>query len=256
VNRRTTRYVSASGPIHPRVASGGTFRVDARGTANHAALHAARSQLGPGLRRQLHPARTPAANARQRFPSLLRLAPAASGLAIAALAGVWTPFVVGCVVSAAWFALRRRPDAADDPMSAVDLGAPELDAFDRQLADAAGELTAPQRATLCEIKALIARLARERGGDDDTAAIEDQVYAAACVRRYVPELLAAFLAVPADARTALIPAANASALELLSQQLELLRCELEVRRLRSVRAATGVLVRQQRTRRVPRAVRE
>jgi hypothetical protein len=237
--RRPPRYLSAHGPVSARTAAGPGRTPLARLAPNHAARHACRTQLGPGLRRQLRPVGTSRRTLR-RWLGIAALLVAVGGLPLAAMLGAWTWLIAGAVMVGAWLAYRFKPR---DVQHAPELGltARELEAFDRRLADIAGDLTDAQRTTLRDIKVLIARLLTDRGTEDGPFAIENQVYATACVRRHVPELLAAYSAVPAALRSAPDVATNATASDLLTVRLARVHAELGTRWLHAARRATRAL---------------
>lgn len=238
--RHPPRYLRANGPVNARTSAGTVRPRLAPTAAHHAARRACRAQLGPGLRRQLRPAAM-SSHALQRWSGRAALLVAVGGLPLAAWFGAWAWLTAGAVVTGAWLAYRFTPrEVRCTP--ALGLTATELEGFDRRLADIAGELTDAQCATLREIKALIAQLAADRGTEDGPAAIENQVYATACVRRYVPELLAAFAMVPASLRS-VSDSAAASASELLSAGLARLQSELGARWLHAARRAKRALER-------------
>lgn len=245
MTRRSPRYLSANGPINPRTSAAAQDTRSATGGVNLAARQRGRAQLGPGLRRQPWLTRTGGTPPLRRGLDWLALSGLTGGLALAVLHGTWLWLVLALVSSGAWLVLRAR--ARDNPSApGLGLGAAELDAFDRLLAAVAGELTDAQRAALRQIKTLIVEIAGRSDATDAPFAFDDQLYAIACVRRYVPDSLSAFVAVPVALRGDPTLASGNCAEELLMQQLELLRSELQKRRLRAARGAVGPLLRQQR----------
>lgn len=246
MTRRSPRYLSANGPINPRTAPAATdTRRAGAAPRSFAVRQRCRAQLGPGLRRQ---AALPPAAGRHSLRRALRWL--ASGVLIAsaslaALQGTW-PWLAAAIAAAGACLLLRLPPDADRDAAGVGLAAAELDAFDRLLAAAAGELSEAQRATLREIKSLIAEIAGGAGAADAACAFDDRLYAAACVRRYVPDSLSAFLRVPVALRCDRSLAGGDSAEALLTRQLALVRAELQRCRVRRARRSVGALLLQQR----------
>jgi len=142
----------------------------------------------------------------------------------------------------------RKPDSVLDAAPA----APMLDAQCIQALDRAFEQLAPEVPPalvqpMAEFKQLIVRIARHpaAGGADEFFTHEDRMYVVECVRRYLPDSLQSYLAVPKAQRA--LPLADGDSPEgLLASQLALLRAELEQREAKLARSAAEQLVRQQR----------
>lgn len=100
---------------------------------------------------------------------------------------------------------------------------------------------------LAEFKQLVARIARhpQSASTDEFFTVEDRLYVVECVRRYLPDSLQSYLAVPRSQRAVAL-ADGGSAESLLASQLDLLRSELEQREAKLARSAAEQLVRQQR----------
>lgn len=225
MTRPPPRYVGTTGPLLAR-ATPRTPRPAAH-AATLAAAHAARLQLGPPLRHRLRSARGAAAGPWLRAFGVLAAAVACFGLPAAAWFQAWGWLAAGGLLVGAWlgFRLRVRRDAA---ARAGELSAQDLEAFDRLLFGAAAGLRESHRHRLCGIKSLLVQLAVQHP-DEDPARIEDRVHAGHCVRRRIPELLAAFLAIPPALRDEVQPGAGIHANQQLEDQLAVLQAGLLAR---------------------------
>ena len=243
MTRRSPRYLSANGPVNPRTAPTAQHTRGAVGASpDLVARQRCRAQLGPGLRRQPLPKRTGVAPTLRRALGRLALGVSIGSLALAALQGTCLWLLAAVAASGVGWVLRSGARATQ-ASAGIGLDTRELDAFDRLLAAVAAELSDAQRTALRDIKTLIVEIA---GQADAAAAFDDQLYTTACVRRYVPDSLSAFVAVPAAMRADPTLASGGSADALLTQQLELLRAQLQKRRLRAARGTVAPLLRQQR----------
>lgn len=232
------RYVSAAGPVSPRVRNSALPGVRHAGDATP--RRAWRAQLGPGLRHEWRDLAAPAARWTARRIAVGVLLCVLAALIVAAWPSTWMPLAAMALgATAVVLRLARRSAGA----ATLDLECAELDAFDQLLAEVAADLDARHLALLRDLKAALVRLAR--GRDDDPVQLEDRAYLAACVRRYVPALLRAFVAVPAAVRSAPIDA-GCDALEVLAQELALILSDLQARERRIAARATRELLQARR----------
>jgi len=111
----------------------------------------------------------------------------------------------------------------------------------------APEVPEPIAVQLTSLKKLIVRIARHANTAvvDENFTMDDRLYLTECVRRYLPDTLQSYLAVPREQRDAAMLEGQ-SAAQLLSGQLDLLRAELEKRETGMGRSAAELLLRQQR----------
>lgn len=243
VNRRTAgRQLQEPPPVNP--------------LAQERLLAArARNQLGLSLAEQV------------RLESTVRAGPigagAIAGAVVAAVGGValllaWLQqslllIALGVVMllAGAWLVLRSQRSASmasDVPPPVALFDAASLAALDRALEDVGPELPDAAMAELGGLKLLIVRIARQgnAAGVDENFTMEDRLYVKECVRRYLPDTLQSYIAVPRNQRAAAILEDSQSAGELLLVQLAMLRAELEKREARMARSAAEQLLRQQR----------
>jgi hypothetical protein len=210
----------------------------------------ARNRLGASLAEQL---RAPAARAKAPVTPM-----AVSGGILAACGAVglflaWlqaAPLVAvgsgGAVAGglALLRAGRRAPAVAETPATPL-FDPASVEGFDRAVQQLAADLPADVAQALLEIKQLAVRMARHAGTPDEYFQLEDRLYCNECLRRYLPDSLQAWLAVPAGQRDAPL-AEGRSAQALLLQQLAQLRAEMEKREHKLARGAAEALLRQQR----------
>ena len=250
-------YVAADRPVNRRTA-GRQLRLQPQpvNSAVQARLAAAqaRNRLGPALAGQIRlgVAEAPRAPMRKRaivggmlaaagaialFLALLQASPLLAAAGAAALLGGLT---------LAWRSTRSRAvESAPAPMPLFDEAS--LLALDGALDQMAPEVPEPIAAQLTSLKKLIVRIARHANTAvvDENFTMDDRLYLTECVRRYLPDTLQSYLAVPREQRDAAMLEGQ-SAAQLLSGQLDLLRAELEKRETGMGRSAAELLLRQQR----------
>ncbi|MCU0755673.1 MAG: hypothetical protein MUE46_11220 [Xanthomonadales bacterium] len=140
-----------------------------------------------------------------------------------------------------WRERSRRPEARDALPSLYDPR--HVASFDAAIG--AVEDTLPELAPrLRDLKQALARISGLVSAGARLGS-EDQLFLNECLRRYIPDTLEAYLAIPVAART-LTAAAPESPLQLAQQQLGLLQQELELREQQLLRDAAEALHRQQR----------
>lgn len=259
------RYASAERPVNRRTASPHE-RVAAATQAPPARVRQqlqsaqARRLLGAPLARQLsqQSSHRSAAPAHHALLAVMALAPLGSGAgAVGAVLGWQQASVIGMAAGVALFiggatatawALRARRRARPDVDAAPTRPVFEPEALaqlDRVMGALAPQLPAETLARLVAIKSVLVRMAPllATARTDEHFTPDDRLYIAECVRRYLPDLLQAWLAVPAHLRT---EGAEPSAQALLDEQLDLLHIELRQREQKLGRGAAEPLLRQQR----------
>jgi hypothetical protein len=155
----------------------------------------------------------------------------------------------GGALSLAATAMLWRARARPEPSQAA--AVPLLDdaalrRLDDALATIVAELDDATAADLMEVKAVIARLAAYRPTVNEHFTMDDRMYVVECVRRYLPDSLKSYLAVPREHRQAPTVAEGQTAAAMLREQLQLLCAGLRQREERAARGAAGQLLRQQR----------
>lgn len=157
--------------------------------------------------------------------------------ALAALAGS----------GAAW-RFRRAPGGPVPELPAMPLlDEAAIRAFDDAVLRVTPELPGEAAQALVALKHLIVRIARAPGatGADEHFTFEDRMYVGECVRRYLPDALQAYLAVPKAQRAA--PVADGQTPQaLLLGQLEMLGEALRERERKLARRAAEALLQQER----------
>lgn len=248
------KYVASDRPVNRRTAGRQPLPPQPVSPVVQERLAAAkaRSRLGPPLAEQVRLAGAAAA----RVP-LDPVAVIGGFVAAASTVGLFVAWLQASPLFAAaggagllaglvlaWHS-RRPPPAASTP------SAPFFDDACLQALDRALELLAPEvpdaiAARLTALKQLIVRIARQGSAMvDENFTMDDRLYMNECVRRYLPDTLQSYLAVPREQRS--VPMLEGqSAIELLESQLGLLRVELEKREARMARSAAEQMLKQQR----------
>ncbi|RZL64052.1 MAG: hypothetical protein EOP81_09765 [Variovorax sp.] len=266
--RPDPRYASASRPINlrtaPREAPAVPPQVHASVRQRLQSTHA-RQLLGTPLHRQLGqpPLQTGPRRPASRRHAVLGLAP------MVALVGAWlawppsTPtalaagglLVAGGLGAAAWAlvdghrARQARAGSAAPVAPAFDMQAlVRLDAVLEELAPLAPPATLVQ---LGELKATLVRVAPllATAPVNELFTLDDRLYMAEAVRRYLPDSLQGWLQVPAHLRDTPGDGDGDEALSaqaLLDRQLTLLQAELHQRERKLGRGAAAKLLQQQR----------
>lgn len=245
-----SRYVSASGPVNRRTAARGAPRSVNPALQQRLQRRQLQQTLGAPLSRQLAAA-SAATMADQGLAvasifsvvgAAILLWPPAGLLALGSGAGL----LLSGIASGAWWWKRRQQALTTDPALPW-FDAPSLEALDRVLETVAPQLSASTLERLLALKASFVRLAplMLRGGISEHFTLEDRLYVIECLRRYLPDSLETWLAVPETAREAGGDDAP-SAQALLEQQLELMQAELKKREQGLLRAMTEAMEKQQR----------
>lgn len=262
--RPDPKYASAEGPVNRRTAAW-RDRLAERASANprvqqHLLNAQARHVLGAPLGQQLEQQSSHRSTARRMgaHHAVLSLA------AIAGLVGAWmawrqagaTGLAAGstlllCSAAAAVWGLRARR-RAQPPSDATPAG-PVFDPKALAQLDQVLELLAPQvpadtLVRLAGLKSTLVRMAPllVKVQVDEYFTMDDRLYIAEFVRRYLPDTLQGWLQVPAHLRATPGQGGSPSAQALLDQQLALLQGQLAQRELKLGHGAAERLRRQQR----------
>lgn len=254
MNERDPKHLVGSRPVNRRTAPRQAVAPKVAAVAVERVRAAqARNRLGAPLAEQL---RVPAAGAQQP----LRATAVAGG--IAAACGVLGLFLAwlhgsplagvagaGGIAGGLLLARTGRRRAAGVPeLPATPLFDPaSVEAFDRAVQQLAADLPPAVVQPLTQFKQLVLRMARQPGAGnvDEHFQLEDRLYANECLRRYLPDSLQAYLAVPREQRET--PLADGHTPQgLLLQQLALLHAQMETRETKLARGAAEALLRQQR----------
>lgn len=259
-HKNDSRRAFASAPINQRTAPRQVVKPPPLPASLQARAQKARQRqlLGPSISELV--ARRPADPVRQRdklhlgviaaaicavaATSALVLIRTGTGLALAAALGI--------LGGASWLWQHRSRRATGTALSAP-AGPPPFDTDALRRIDEAFEATAaivpePVLAALAALKAAAVRVALALNGSDINGEFtaEDRMYVIECIRRYIPDTLAAYLQVPAAQRSLPSSMATKTVNDLLQEQLTLLQSELEHREQHLQGSAVEALLRQQR----------
>lgn len=248
-----SKYVGADRPVNRRTA--GALR-PAQAPVNSASQErlktvAARARLGAPLA-EIAQAQSHASSARLRplaiFGAMLgTVGGVGLGLGWLEASILWLGGGAGLTLAGAAMLWRARPQPAGAQPAAMPLlDAEALRRVDDALAVVITELDDATASELLALKAVIARLAACRVSVDEDFTMEDRMYVVECVRRYLPDSLQSYLAVPREHRATQPVAEGRTAAAMLQDQLKMLRAGLEQREERAARSAAAQLVRQQR----------
>ncbi len=250
MSRPPPRYIAATGPVNRRTARRASTPAVAR-PVEQERINAARIrvQLGAPLSQRMR--RRPG-DTRFGRKHVLAVLLTAAALALLFLAGVqqrWSILAIGiAMLFMAGLVLRSRGEAEVAAATTAWLPESALHAFDRVLLTLAGEIEPQHRELLCEIKSAVIGITNTSTANtrDEHFNADDRHYVIECMRRYVPDSLTAYLAIPKAQRDVPLAPSTATAVDLLTQQLTLLRDELRLREIQAARSVTTELLRQQR----------
>lgn len=258
MSQRDSKFVVGGKPVNRRTAARqGAAPASQASPVAQERLQVARTraQLGAALSEQLRAAAPRQRRHLSRSAAAAGMAGAAGATALflgwlqasAPLLGAGLAAVVGGL-ALGWKSRQPRGDDLAAAQAASPLLAPEsVDALDRALEAMAPELPLTLAQELAQFKQLVVRIARHpaAGGTDEHFTLEDRLYVNECVRRYLPDSLQSYMAVPRAQRGAAL-AEGQSPQALLHAQLALLRGELERREALLARSASERLLQQQR----------
>ena len=248
-----SKYVTADRPVNRRTAGVHLAEPQAANGAAQERINAvaARARLGRPL---VELAGSPAASAvgRTRPLTILGSMVGAFGGVALVLAGLessvlWLGGGASLLLAAVALLRRARPQASPaEAVAAPLLDEATLSRLDDALTAVVTELDEATTADVMALKAAIARLAVLRPVVDEHFTLDDRMYVVECVRRYLPDSLQSFLAVPREHRHSQVLESGGTASAMLREQLQLLRAGLEQREGRAAQSAAGQLLRQQR----------
>ncbi|MGP1630376.1 MAG: hypothetical protein ACTS8S_09210 [Giesbergeria sp.] len=157
--------------------------------------------------------------------------------------------IAGCG-AVGWKIVNDRAAAADaqgaGAQSPLLFDQASLAAFDTSLEKAAAELDEENASRLLSIKGAFKRIGNQVASHDEHFTVEDRMYLRECLRRYVPDSVAAYLHVPVAQRGEPLLSDQPCAQAALLQQLDLLLEEILLREKKLGRSAAELLVNQQR----------
>ena len=254
-------FAVSNSPVNRRLVAPSVLPTEETAPIVLARLEAARARLrlGATLAERLSPLQhrhnsTEALGTRE-IVAVVGAAVSAVGLTLGLIQGAMavigvSAFFICAFGAAAYLAARARRQAGGEAMADTsDL----VDGKDIALLDAAMEklaATAPQETIdrLSDLKAQISRcvalLASAKG--QQVYPDEDQMFIRACVRRYLPDSIGGFLRVPQKDRESLLMDGGKTALNLLLEQLDMLKSQLQSKEARLTQMAGESLMQQQR----------
>ena len=141
---------------------------------------------------------------------------------------------------------RANASAGGSAASASLFDSAALAAFDAALDTAAAELDEAHSTRLLAIKDTFKRIGQQPVVQDGHFTVEDRLYLRECLRRYVPDSIAAYLRVPVAQRAQQLWNDQPCAQVALRQQLDLLLEEICLRETKIGRSAAEQLAGQQR----------
>jgi len=256
--RPDRNYVTASAPVNRRTAGAQAPAAQPVNPVVQERLAAtrARTRLGPALVEQVRTGPAKAQHTPLRAITVVgAVVAAASGVALF-LAWLQASVPMGAAGAAGLLAglvmaqrgMRAHPGAVGQAAPAMPLFDEAcLQALDRALTQLAPEVPEGVATQLTTLKQVIVRIARQGGAvtADENFTVDDRLYLGECVRRYLPDTLQSYLAVPRTQRDAPMLDGR-SAAQLLASQLDLLLTEMQKREAAMARSAADQLVRQQR----------
>lgn len=259
-----SRLISGDGPINRRTAlkQQHSARQERDQREPHAALQEriermhTRNRFGVSLVDHLSSSRVSAQKPASGAQIALGVLAACGGIValLGAIQSLMLLVVVGITIAAGsavgWKILHDKANAASrlgaGAMPARLFDPASLAAFDTALEKAAAELDEANAARLLAIKEAFKRIGNQAASPDEHFTVDDRLYLRECLRRYVPDSVAAYLGVPVAQRGQQLLTDQPCAQVALRQQLDLLLDEIRLRETKIGRSAAEQLVRQQR----------
>jgi hypothetical protein len=249
--------VVSNGPVNRRTAARGQARAPVRVAAPLAAkfkkMHS-KQRLGAPLAAAL--AESALAQPRLSAARVMGVVSATAGSVGGFVAWLQTNWFVGgagalLLGGGAWLALRKSTTANTVDLSAA-LPRP-YDAVALEKLDAVMEAVAPDLPqggvdALLRLKATLLRMAAplQSVSADEHFTLDDRFYITEAVRRYLPDSLESFLAIPKAQRTSVTLDDGRTATDTLLAQLQLINDGLEQRETKLAKSAARQLEQQQR----------
>jgi hypothetical protein len=248
-----TKYVTSDRPVNRRTA---TVQAPAVNPVVRERLEAARARnrLGPSLTGQL---RKPViARAIDALMIVSGIVATLSAVTIflawmrssMTLALVGLGLLVGALTLLIWRIRRAKSDARTADFNDVPdvLDEESLEHLDTALARVLTELPDDLATQLTALKALVVRIGRQMGiAADEHFTMDDRFYVRECVRRYLPDSLAAYVQVPRAHRMVSLGNDGQTTDSMLRSQVELIEKELLRIEAKLTESAAQQLVRQQ-----------
>jgi len=249
-----TKYVTSNRPVNRRTAAVKAPTVNPVVRERLEAVRA-RNRLGPSLTGQL---RKPVlARAIDALMIVSGIVGTLSAVAIflawmqssMTLALVGVGLLVGALTLLIWRIRRARSDARATPFNEVAgvLDEESLEHLDTALARTLTELPEDLATQVTALKELVVRIGRQMGiAADEHFTMDDRFYVRECVRRYLPDSLAAYVQVPRAHRIVSLGNDGQTTESMLRSQVELIEKELLRKEAKLAESAAQQLVRQQR----------
>ena len=236
-----SRLISGDGPVNRRTALQPQHRAP-----QQRSQRAAPAALQQRMERVHTRHRFGAPLAEQLAASRVSAQAPASGAQI--VLGVLAASAVAVVGAIAWKVVHDRANASagGSAASASLFDSAALAAFDAALDTAAAELDEAHSTRLLAIKDTFKRIGQQPVVQDGHFTVEDRLYLRECLRRYVPDSIAAYLRVPVAQRAQQLWNDQPCAQVALRQQLDLLLEEICLRETKIGRSAAEQLAGQQR----------
>jgi len=253
--KKQSRLVFAEKPLNRR-----TARVPAASSSNPVLQQRAlkvqsRSRLGLGFAASLEDL-APATQGRGRLPATVVTALVTS-VVLAPLAvlssGVLLPAALGtgslAAAATAWWLRSRGSKASTVGVApvAVPIDTEALLRLDRMMEAVAPELPEDIFQQLLSLKGALVGAAQVCTGElgAESLSMDDRLYVVECLRRYLPDSIGAFMAIPVGQREAVIDEKR-SAIEVFVDQLALLQSDIGVLMQKAHRNSGDKLIQQQR----------
>lgn len=248
-----TKYVTSDRPVNRRTAGVQQRRINPIVRERLEAARA-RNRLGPSLTGQLR--KRVRARAIDALMIVSGIVAALSGVAIflawmqssVTLALVGLGLLVGALTLLIWRIWRAKSDARTAHLNDVSgvLDDESLNHLDTVLARALTELPDDLGTQLTALKALVVRIGRQMDvAADEHFTMDDRFYVSECVRRYLPDSLAAYMKVPRAQRMVSLGNDGQTTDSMLRSQVELIEKELLRKEAKLTESAAQQLVRQQ-----------
>ena len=249
------KYVTSTRPVNRRTAAKQSMQAQAVNpiVRERLALAQARNQFGAPLAEQLRPSDFAAHRKSLSSLSILGAVCSAASAGTLLLAGIQLSLPLAIVGGVALspsllmiFYGRRKAVARFQAPAIFDEAS--VQAFDTMMHEIASEVPQEIADQLSAIKQQLIRLARlsETLLVDENFTMDDRMYLTESVRRYLPDSLQSYLAIPQNQRSTQILEQGQTAVSLLLSQISLVQAELAKIEVKLTKSAANELVKQQR----------